>query len=181
MKVFVGYASAHGSTRGVAERIASVLGGHGHHVVLEPLNRRTDPRGFDAVVLGSAIHDGKWLPEAVESVRRNADALARCRVWLYSVSLVGERTSAFRPAVARRLRRLKARRRQAELPPELEAAVHPRGQHDFAGAVAPAHWPPVGRLVFGVMGGRYGDHRDWAEIETWADGIARALVNGTVE
>ncbi|BFV55403.1 hypothetical protein KCMC57_up05070 [Kitasatospora sp. CMC57] len=180
MKVFVGYATAHGSTRGVAERIAAVLGRNGHQVVLGSLHRPTDPRGFDAVVLGSAVHDGKWLPEAVESVRRDADTLGRCRVWLYSVSLVGGRTSAVRPGVARRLRGLKARR-GAELPTELRAALRPVDHHDFAGAVAPEHWPITGRLVFRMMGGRYGDHRDWAEIEDWADGIARTLREGLSE
>ncbi|WP_354637205.1 flavodoxin domain-containing protein [Kitasatospora camelliae] len=180
MKVFVGYASAHGSTRGVAERIASVLKRHGHQVVVGPLDRHTDPRGFAAAVLGSAIHDGRWLPEAVESLRRTADVLAGCQVWVYSVSLVGERTSAFRPGVARRLRGLKARR-GAELPAELRTALQPIGQHDFAGAVSPEHWPITGRLVFRAMGGRYGDHRDWSEIDDWAGGIARDLLESTVE
>ncbi|MEU9048200.1 MULTISPECIES: flavodoxin domain-containing protein [unclassified Kitasatospora] len=180
MKVFVGYATAHGSTRGVAERIAAVLERNGHQVVLGSLPRPTGPRGFDAAVLGSAVHDGKWLPEAVESLRHDAADLARCRVWLYSVSLVGERTSAFRPGVARRLLSLKARR-GAELPAELRAVLQPVGRHDFAGAVSPQHWPIIGRLVFRVMGGRYGDHRDWAEIDDWADGIARTLTEGLAE
>ncbi|GAA2784449.1 hypothetical protein GCM10010441_06720 [Kitasatospora paracochleata] len=180
MKVFVGYASAHGSTRGVAERIASVLTQHGHQVFVGPLDRHTDLRGFAAAVLGSAVHDGKWLPEAVEALRRNADVLAEFQVWVYSVSLVGERTSAFRPGVARRLRSLKARR-GAELPPELRAALQPLGQHDFAGTVSPEHWPITGRLVFRAMGGRYGDHRNWSEMDDWAGGIARDLLESTAE
>ncbi|HVX42699.1 MAG TPA: hypothetical protein VHC49_02380, partial [Mycobacteriales bacterium] len=42
-------------------------------------------------------------------------------------------------------------------------------QHrDFAGVVEAGHWPPAGRLIFRLFTGRFGDHRDWADIEAWA-------------
>ena len=37
------------------------------------------------------------------------------------------------------------------------------------------HWNLTGRLFFSVTGGHYGDHRDWADIDRWADGIAAEL------
>ncbi|MFD0526534.1 flavodoxin domain-containing protein [Kitasatospora arboriphila] len=139
MQVFIGYASAHGSTRRVAERIAGRLQACGHGTVLRALDRSSDLPDCDAAVLGSAVHDGRWLPEAVGFVRRNADALAERPLRLFGVSLVGQRSSAFPPVVARCLRRLKSRS-DPELPAALLAAVAPGGRHDFAGAVAPEHW-----------------------------------------
>ncbi|MFC5889946.1 MULTISPECIES: flavodoxin domain-containing protein [Kitasatospora] len=78
MRVLVGYAGEHGSTRGIAERIAAGLRRHGHHVVvmsLVPLGpslvlEDTELEDLDAAVLGSAVHDGRWLPAAVEFARR---------------------------------------------------------------------------------------------------------------
>ena len=105
---------------------------------------------------------------------RNAGVLAERPVWLYSVSLVGERSSAFRPVVARCLRRLKAGS-ATEIPADLRAAIGPLGRHDFAGGVAPGHWPATGRLVFRLMGGRYGEYTDWHEVDEWAAAVADGL------
>jgi menaquinone-dependent protoporphyrinogen oxidase len=33
----------------------------------------------------------------------------------------------------------------------------------------------VGRLVFAVVAGRYGDYRDWEQVDAWADEISAAL------
>ncbi|MGH4011856.1 MAG: flavodoxin domain-containing protein [Pseudonocardiaceae bacterium] len=44
---------------------------------------------YDAVVLGSAIHNQEWLPQAIRFVRRNLDALAARPVWLFSAGMPG--------------------------------------------------------------------------------------------
>ncbi|PBC75856.1 menaquinone-dependent protoporphyrinogen oxidase [Streptomyces sp. TLI_235] len=173
MRVFIGYAGVHGSTRGVAERLAAALRRHEHKVVLASLAPGVDVHGFDVLVIGSAVHDGRWLPEAAEFVRQNTDELARRRVWLFSVSLLGDRGSAFRPGMARRLRRMRSRHSHGR-PVDLWT-IKPLGHRDFAGAVAREHWPLVGRVVFRAMGGRFGDHRDWADIDDWAERIASSL------
>jgi hypothetical protein len=45
----------------------------------------------------------------------------------------------------------------------------------FVGALDASDLPLVQRLAFRMRGGRSGDHRDWAEIDAWADEIARQL------
>lgn len=172
MNVLVGYASEHGSTRGIAERVASRLRDRGLAAEARPLGPVTDPGGYRACVLGSAIHSGDWLPEGAEFLRRNLSALARRPVWLFSVSTVGERSSAFPPAVAARMRRI------LRLPAAVSAvadALHPRSHHAFAGVVAADDWGLAGRVFMTGLGGRYGDHRDWDEIGEWADSIADDL------
>jgi anti-anti-sigma factor len=65
--VLVGYATEHGSTRDVADWVAARCGEHGVQA------KARSAAEHDAVVLGSAVHDQKWLPEESESVQRNID------------------------------------------------------------------------------------------------------------
>ncbi|MFC5889947.1 MULTISPECIES: hypothetical protein [Kitasatospora] len=90
------------------------------------------------------------------------------------MSLLGEQGSAFRPFVAKRLRALRARRRSRQSD-SLWSVVGLQDHHDFSGAVEPDHWPLPGRAAFKLMGGRYGDHRDWADVDRWAESVARKL------
>lgn len=172
MKVLVGYASEHGSTRGIGERIAQRLAARGIAAEARPLSTALDPAPYRAYVLGSAIHSGNWLPAGGEFLRRHRSALARCPVWLFSVSTVGETSSAFPPRVAARMRQV------LRLPAAVATvadAVRPREHHRFAGVVLAEHWGMAGRVFMTGMGGRYGDHRDWADIDAWAEDIAAGL------
>jgi menaquinone-dependent protoporphyrinogen oxidase len=148
--VLVGYATAHGATRGVAERIGTRL----------------------AAVLGSAVHTGNWLPEGAEYLRRHAAALGRRPVWLFSVSLPGHHSNALKPRVTRWLR---PRLKDPAAVSETRTVIRPRDHRAFAGAIRRDHWGLAGDVVFRLIGNGYGDHRDWAEIDAWADGIARRL------
>ena len=77
MQVLVGYASAHGSTRQIAERVGSRLSKAGVAVLVAPVAELEDIGHYDAVVLGSAIHNGAWLPGAMDVVRANSAVLSR--------------------------------------------------------------------------------------------------------
>jgi Flavodoxin domain len=71
--VLVVYASAHGSTKGVAERIAARLGERGARVEVRPVDEVDDIGAYDSVILGSAVYSQSWIPNANEFLRRNAD------------------------------------------------------------------------------------------------------------
>lgn len=43
--------------------------------------------GYQAVVVGSAVHRGQWLPEAVEFVKTNQEALGHMPVALFCVHI----------------------------------------------------------------------------------------------
>ncbi len=77
-KVLVAYASRAGSTAEVAQAVAEVLrarsGGDTVDVLPVKIGQRPQPC-YRAVIAGSAIRMGKWLPEAVEFVAKNQ---ARC-------------------------------------------------------------------------------------------------------
>lgn len=169
MAVLVGYATEHGSTRGVAERIAERLRHHGISADLQRMTDGVDVAGYDGAVLGSAIHGGNWLPDGRRFVDRNAAVLHERPVWLFSVSTLGDEESMFPRRVATRLRAL--RKETSELA-GFRGEVAPREHRNFAGVIARSHWPASGRAFFRAMGGRYGDHRNWPAIDAWADRIA---------
>jgi menaquinone-dependent protoporphyrinogen oxidase len=54
MRVLVAFASKHGATADIAERIAEMLPRSGHEVTVRAVAEAGDPSGYDAVVLGSA-------------------------------------------------------------------------------------------------------------------------------
>jgi menaquinone-dependent protoporphyrinogen oxidase len=42
-------------------------------------------------------------------------------------------------------------------------------------AIAPEHIGRAGSLIFRLLGGRFGDYRDWTAVDAWTDDIATAL------
>lgn len=174
MVILVGYASAHGSTRGVAERIAARLRDQGYQVEVQALGQVTNIRGYDAVVLGSAIHNGAWLLEATDFVRCNVGPLAERPVYTFSVGTIGEQSSMLAPA-ATKLARAAGESKKVTVVREI---IHPQGHHTFAGAVARDQYPFIGRVFLKAMGGRFGDHRNWPEIDAWAERVGHELAAG---
>src|SRR6185437_11947164 len=172
MAVLVAYTTSHGSTRGIAIRIADRLHQQGIDARARAVADVPEVSGYEAVILGSAIHGGKWLPEARQFADRNAAPLRERPVWLFSVSTLGDQESMFPPRIANRLRAL---RKETPEMTQLRRLLHPREHRNFAGAIARSDWPATGRAFFLATGGRYADHRNWPAIDAWADLIAAQL------
>ena len=79
-KVLVAYASHCGSTAGVAESIGKVLCDGGATVDIRQAENVKDLTSYQAVVVGSAIHSSKWLPEAIEFIKTNKNVLSQMPV-----------------------------------------------------------------------------------------------------
>jgi menaquinone-dependent protoporphyrinogen oxidase len=163
--VLVGYASAAGATRGVAERIAVRLRAGGVPVTCAPLSADLDPDDHEAWVVGSAVHGMAWLPAAAGFLQRAAAVPAR-PCWVFSVGGLAP-TGAFR----RWLGRQEVRRIEQGFP----AGLPLRDHRLFAGVVAVEGMNRAGRAFWRGVGGRPGDQRDWAAIDRWADGVADQL------
>jgi menaquinone-dependent protoporphyrinogen oxidase len=172
MRVLIAYASAHGSTEEIAARVGMVLRQNGLDADVVPAEEAPGLEGYDAFVIGSAIHNSSWLTPAERFVTREAPSFAGRPVWLFSVATVGASSSglgAFGTWMAR-----KAGRIPKDLP-ALIARTGAKGHRTFAGVIRRDDWGRVGDLFVRLMGGRYGDHRDWHDIEHWATTIATAL------
>jgi menaquinone-dependent protoporphyrinogen oxidase len=167
--VLVAYATAAGSTAGVAERIANVASTAGCTVVCRPAGPNLDVTGFDGFVLGSAVHDMAWLPSALELLRR-VDASGDRPVWCFSVGGINPRG---------RFTRYVARREAERVSKQFPVGFSPRQHRVFAGVVTVDGTPLWGRLVYRLTGARAGDNRDWPAIETWATNVAAALITET--
>jgi menaquinone-dependent protoporphyrinogen oxidase len=163
-RVLVAYATEHGSTKGVAERIAARLAEAGAQVDARPVD---DLAEYDAVVLGSGVYNQRWIPSAAGFLRANSAALAARPVWLFSVGSFGDTRRGIGKLMRREPREIG----------EFQDAIHPRDYRVFAGAIQRHQWPLPSRLFFHAFGGRFGDNRDWPEIEGWAKSIARALTS----
>jgi menaquinone-dependent protoporphyrinogen oxidase len=178
MKILVAYASKHGATKGIAERISQTLERAGLDVTLLPVEDASPIAEYDAFVIGSAAYMGGWMGEATTFVRRHRDVLAHRPVWVFSSGPVGtERVDA------------KGRDQlEASRPKEFEEfarTIGPRDQQVFFGAYDPdaeavgvaegfmARFLRVMPAVRNALPA--GDFRDWPAIEAWAESIARDL------
>jgi menaquinone-dependent protoporphyrinogen oxidase len=178
MKILVAYASRHGATAGIAERIAQTLERTGLDVTLRPAEEVRSVDEFGAFVIGSAAYMGGWLGAATTFVRRHREVLAGRPVWTFSSGPVGNE-----PLDAKGRDQLKmAEPKEFE---EFARTIQPRDQKVFFGAYDPDA-PTVG-MAEGLMK-RFlrfapaartalptGDFRDWPAIEGWAARIAREL------
>jgi menaquinone-dependent protoporphyrinogen oxidase len=170
MLVLVAYASDHGSTREIAERVAAGLRAGGHRVDLRDMARPGPAGRYEAAVLGSAIHDGSWLEQARGWMDRNLGDLTGRPVWLFSVGMSA--------ALPRPMRKLAAGYEPREVAGYREV-VRPVAHRLFSGVIRPEHLDRGGRVRFRALGCRYGDHRDWDAVEAWAAGIADRLTRYT--
>jgi menaquinone-dependent protoporphyrinogen oxidase len=174
MTVLVAYASRHGSTRGIAERIADRLRADGLAADVRPAAEVRDATSYDAFVVGGAAYMFHWLKEATTFVRRNQALLAARPTWLFSSGPIGTDT------VDKQGRAVLETTVPKEFP-GLHDAIHPRGERVFFGAIDPAA-RPVGiaeRFMALMPAARdalpRGDFRDWPAIDAWADRIASEL------
>ena len=89
-RVVVAVASRHGGTWGVAEAVADGIRRiGGADVAVRDAAQVASVRDCDAVVVGSAVYHGHWLPEARDLVLRTAIDLWDRPVWAFSSGPVG--------------------------------------------------------------------------------------------
>jgi menaquinone-dependent protoporphyrinogen oxidase len=184
MKVLVVYASRHGGTRGIAERIGEVLQADGLDAQVVSADRSPRPDTADAVVIGSGVYMGSWLKEGTGFIERNRFGLANRPVWLFSS---GPLPGSSKNAVV--VDPIEAALGPADGPgsggrkkiASLSAAIHPRDHVVFQGAFDPNEPPrSMPERFLRIMPGSKnilpsGDFRDWPAIEAWAHHIGEAL------
>ncbi len=76
-KILVAYASRTGYTVGVAEVIGQTLVESGAQVDVRAMRDVKDLTPYRAVVAGSAINGGQWLPEAMQFMQTHQAALSQ--------------------------------------------------------------------------------------------------------
>jgi menaquinone-dependent protoporphyrinogen oxidase len=162
MKILVAVASKYGSTREIAQAIAEELRAANLSVDLRDASEVGIISGYDAVILGSAIYAGHWLPDAKNFARRCAVELSKIPVWLFSSGPVG----AENPQPQDDPNRLAA--------PMGEVKI--RDHRVFVGKLDFDQLGLADRLVIKAFKSPLGDFRNWDDIRGWARGIAAELL-----
>jgi menaquinone-dependent protoporphyrinogen oxidase len=155
--ILVAYASKHGSTAGIGQRIAERLTDRGHEVDVRPVTEVDVLGRPEAIVLGSAVYAGSWRKEAVGFVERHREVLARTPVWLFSSGPLGHHVED-----------------EEEQPRQLEEIrewIAPRDHRTFFGKLDLSALSYGERMIAKAVKAPEGDFRDWEAIDAWADGI----------
>jgi menaquinone-dependent protoporphyrinogen oxidase len=173
-KILVTYASRSGSTAGVAEAIGKTLAEGGTQVDVLPMQEVKDLAPYQAVVAGSAIQAGQWLPEAMQFVKANRAELARKPFAAFLVCMtLAMKKGEYRDQVAAWLDPVCTLVR-----PVSGGTDVPRGL--FPGVLDLRQVPSFSdRMKFSIsvkMGvWSEGDHRDWNAISAWAKSLRPLL------
>lgn len=169
-RILVTFATRTGSTAGVAEAIGQTLGDGRARVDVLPMEAVASVSPYCAVVAGSAIQRGQWLPEAVQFVQEQQRELVKrpFAAFLVCMTLAMPNADRYREGVADWLA-------------PVRAYVRPVSEGLFAGILHLDQVPNFSdRLKFRMsmaMGvWKEGDHRDWNAIRDWARELQPLLV-----
>ncbi len=159
--VLVTYASVSGSTAEVAETIGQVLEGHDLKVWVQPMKAVSELETYDAIVAGSSIRAGRWLPEAMRFLDNFQETLNGKTVAYFTtcLTMVHDDEDSRRTVMA-------------YMEPILQKTpdTTPVGLGMFAGSLD-RH-----RQQMMHIEGPQGDYRNWEAIRAWAGEIAPLLV-----
>jgi menaquinone-dependent protoporphyrinogen oxidase len=171
MQVLVTYATEHGATAEIAEKIGEVLRQAGLPTDVVPVTQVKDLMPYTAVILGSAVYIGKWRKEAVKFLEANEQELAQRDVWLFSSGPTGEGDPV--------------ELMQGWRFPEAQQPIADRLQpHDIAlfhGALDMNKLNFLEKWIIKNVKAPVGDFRDWEEISAWAMAIIAELQETAVE
>lgn len=155
-RILITYATRAGSTPEIAAAIGETLAGRGLSVDIKPVKANPALHGYDAVILGSAIRMANWLPEMVDFIKKNQEALAKMPVFLFTVHILNlgddEASRAARLAYLNSVRPL----------------LNPVDEVFFAGKIDLETLSFVDRLMVKMVKSPIGDFRDWNKIRTWS-------------
>ncbi len=158
-RILVAYASRHGATAETAEVIAETLRERGFSVLLLPVDQVNSLDGLQAVVVGSGVRFGQWLPQAVRFVERFQEQLRRLPTAFFSIHILNLDDSDL--SQRNRLGYLEAVHRM----------VQPQYEAFFPGKLDPRELTFFERLVTRMVGAQQGDLRQQQKVREWAKTI----------
>lgn len=158
--ILIATASKHGATFDIADEIARVLTARGYLVSDKSVDEIDRVDTFDAVIIGSAVYVGRWMPEATAFVTRHASSLASRPVWLFSSGPIGDPPQPTEDPQGLR---------------DLMTQTGAREHHVFAGRLDPERLGLGERAIVAMLRAPKGDFRDFGQIDTWAAEIAQEL------
>ncbi len=157
--ILLAYASRYGSTQEVAKAIAAALRAASLEVHVQPLTEVKTLEPYDAVVLGAAIYNTRWHPDAHQFLSQHEEALLQRPVAIFALGPLGTSRAAFMQS-----------RQQLDRELRKYPWLKPVALEMFAGKLDPAKLGFIARLVTPAR-----DYRDWGAIRAWANVLAGQL------
>jgi menaquinone-dependent protoporphyrinogen oxidase len=171
MSILITYASVHGSTRGIAERISSIISTHispPSTVEVLPMEQVSDLSKYNFVIIGSAVHNFHWIPLASRWLSSNSAALANTPVWAFSVG-----TPFAIGKIAQRF--LESQEEEQKLAAAIKEQVKIEGHVLFSGMFVKSQATKKFNFWWRVFGGKFGDFREWEDINKWAGEVGENI------
>jgi menaquinone-dependent protoporphyrinogen oxidase len=162
-KVLIAYASRCGSTGEVAEAIGRELCAAGTAVDVRQVKDVIDVSAYRAMIVGSAVYRFNLLPEAVEFVKANREALSQVPLAYFVVCGTLQEDTP------------EKREKAATFLTPLREMVQPVDEGLFAGRIDYSRVSLLEQLIVRVLGGKEGDWRDWDAIQAWATGLSATV------
>lgn len=163
--ILVAYASKHGATAEIAEKIGAVLRENDLAADVRPVAKVDDLRSYAAVILGSGVYIGKWRKEAAKFLLAFEKELAQQPVWFFSSGPTGTGDPV-------------ALLQGWKFPKELNKVadrIGPRDTAVFGGRLNAKDLNFLEKRMTRMVKAPLGDFRDWPSIVSWAVSIAREL------
>ena len=155
-KYLVTYASKAGSTEEVAEAIGAQLRTRNIAADVRPIEEVSDLGGYDRVIVGSAIRMGRWLPQAVDFVKRHAAELTEKQAAIFTVHMLNADDGE------------ESRRQRAAYVEAVHAHFTPHQEAFFTGKMDIKRLNLVDRFIARMVKAEDADQRDWNAIRGWA-------------
>ena len=167
-RILVTYGTKHGSTAEIATRIGQRITAAGFDTDTLQANLGIDVTKYDALIVGSPIYAGQWLPEPTLILYTHRERAENIPTALFSVGMIDVK-------------------HPGKLREEHDAWIEKAFNHEdirlnivstgtFIGAYSRSNLPTWLRIIDSILRiAPQGDHRQWSEIERWGDEVAVTL------
>ena len=157
--ILLAYATRFGSTQEVAQTITNTLREAGFEVDIQPMGEVKRFDHYDAVVLGAAIYNAHWHPDAHLFLSQHQEILRQRPLAIFALGPVNRNAGAMRNS-----------RRQLDQELEKYPWLKPVAVEMFVGKMDPAKLGFFERLLTTAS-----DQRDWEAIRAWANALPAQL------
>jgi menaquinone-dependent protoporphyrinogen oxidase len=158
-KVLVAYASKYGSTGEVAQAIGNHLCQRGVSADVRRVEEVTDLSPYSAVIVGSAIRMGGWLPAGVKFVEKHAETLRTLPTAIFTVHMLNTGDSA------------ESQKARAAYVEPVHALITPEYEAFFGGRMEVGSLTFMDRFIARIVKAVDADLRDWQAVERWSDAV----------
>lgn len=164
-KILITYASKHGSTAEIAEKIHSLVESNKLVCEIMPVDEVDDVSSYEVIILGSAVYIGQWRKSTIDFLKKNTHQLKNKKVWLFSTGPTGKGDP---------VELLKGWRYPDGLKDTIDR-IQPEDITVFHGMLDESKLNTLEKMTIKMVKAPLGDYRDWQMIEDWTNTIYETL------